>query len=274
MKKQISLSIAALFAIISINAQTLNPANRVKTALKITKTSKQNMISKTEMMGQDMTQRMDNTTAATYEIGATTEQGATAEIKITALKMEMEMMGQEMSYDSQNPEDGSPEMAEQAKSMMKNPMKLTLDPNGLITSIKGNDKLEQMSKKGNGNLEKGELLDVFLKLSKTVNPGDTWEDKIDTKEEKITSKFTYKTFEDGVATIEKISTVSLDQKIEQMGMTMYSKQDGTIVETYTVDPKTLLIKTKNTVSNLKGTIDAAGKTMPMTSFVTTTDTYQ
>lgn len=274
MKKQIILSAFALVGFVSINAQTINPANRTKTALTLTKQVKQNVSSKTEMQGQDMTQRVDNTTSFTYNVSATNEQGATAEIKITAMKMEMEMMGQEMSYDSQNPEDGSPEMGEQAKSMMKDAIKLTLDANGLITTVKGNEKFLAMSKSSAGGMQKGEMIDVFFKVSKTINPGDTWEDKVDTKESKITSKYTYKTFENGLATIEQISTLNLDQKIEQMGMTMYTKQEGTLVITYTVDPKTLIVKSKSSTTVTKGTIDAAGQTMPMSTFVQSTETIQ
>jgi hypothetical protein len=276
MKKQITLSIAGLFAFVLINAQAINPANRTKAALKITKQVKQSTNIKTEVPGQgDVTQRMDNTTTFSYDVSATTAQGATAEIKITAVKTEAEMMGQEMSYDSQNPEDGSQEMGEEVKSLMKNPIKITLDANGLITSVKGSEKLEASSNKiTGGELEKGELLDVFFKVSKTVNLNDTWEDKVDTKEEKISSKYTYKSFENGIATIEQISTVNLDQKMEQMGTTMYAKLEGTMVNTFTVDVNTLLIKSKTSTTVLKGTIDAGGRSMPMSSFVQATETFQ
>ena len=276
MKKQITLSVAGLFAFVLVNAQTINPANRTKTALKISKQVKQSTTSKTDIPGQgEMTQRMDNTTTFSYDVSATTAQGATAEIKITAVKTEAEMMGQEMSYDSQNPEDGSQEMGEEVKSLMKNPIKITLDANGLITSVKGSEKLEASSNKiTGGELEKGELLDVFFKVSKTVNLNDTWEDKVDTKEEKISSKYTYKSFENGIATIEQISTVNLDQKMEQMGTTMYAKLEGTMVNTFTVDVNTLLIKSKTSTTVLKGTIDAGGRSMPMSSFVQATETFQ
>lgn len=276
MKKQITLSIAGLFAFVLINAQAINPANRTKAALKITKQVKQSTNIKTEVPGQgDVTQRMDNTTTFSYDVSATTAQGATAEIKITAVKTEAEMMGQEMSYDSQNPEDGSQEMGEEVKSLMKNPIKITLDANGLITSVKGSEKLEASSNKiTGGELEKGELLDVFFKVSKTVNLNDTWEDKVDTKEEKISSKYTYKSFENGIATIEQISTVNLDQKMEQMGTTMYAKLEGTMVNTFTVDVNTMLIKSKTSTTVLKGTIDAGGRSMPMSSFVQATETFQ
>ena len=276
MKKQITLSVAGLFAFVLINAQAINPANRTKAALKITKQVKQSTNIKTEVPGQgDVTQRMDNTTTFSYDVSATTAQGATAEIKITAVKTEAEMMGQEMSYDSQNPEDGSQEMGEEVKSLMKNPIKITLDANGLITSVKESEKLEASSNKiTGGELEKGELLDVFFKVSKTVNLNDTWEDKVDTKEEKISSKYTYKSFENGIATIEQISTVNLDQKMEQMGTTMYAKLEGTMVNTFTVDVNTLLIKSKTSTTVLKGTIDAGGRSVPMSSFVQATETFQ
>lgn len=274
MKKQITLSIALLFATAILNAQTLNPTDRNKAALRVTKLSKQNMTTKMEAQGQDITQRMDNTITSVYDVTATNELGAKADVKIIAVKMEMEVMGQEMSYDSQNPEDGSPEMGTSAKELMKNTIAMTLDANALITTIKGNEKAEKMNSQAGGGLEKGEVLDVFFKVTKPINVNDTWEEKIDTKEAKTINKYTYKSFENGLANIEQVSTVSVNQKIEQMGMTMYSKLDGTIVVIYTVDAKTLLVKSKSSTTVLKGTMDAGGQSMPMSTFVQATETYQ
>jgi hypothetical protein len=78
--------------------------------------------------------------------------------------------------------------------------------------------------------------------------------------------------EDGLASIETVSVLKLDQKMEQMGMTMYSKSEGKIVATLLVDPATLVIKKKTTTMVLNGTVDAQGQTIPLSVFSTSTET--
>lgn len=275
MKKQISILVVLIFLLAStIYAQELNPSNRTKSDLKLIRKILISMNSKSEVMGQDMENNMKSTTVYNIDINATTEQGATAEIKTTAIKMETESMGQEMSYDSEKPEEGNREIAAQSKDIMKNIMKITLDANGFITSVKGNEKLTPIKNDAENKYQKGEFFDVFLKLTKAVKPGDSWEEKDEKKDYKTNSKITYKSFENGIANIEKISTVIIDQKIEQMGMIMFSTLEGTVVETIEVDPSTLLIKSRTTISNLKGYVDARGTKMPLTSFMTTSETIQ
>jgi hypothetical protein len=275
MKKHISILVVILFSFTSfIYAQELNPANLLKSALKLTRTTTLTNNSKTEVMGQDMENNLKSTTVFNIDISAATEQGATAEIKTTAIKMESESMGQEMSYDSEKPEEGNREIAAQSKDMMKNTIKINFDANGFITSIKGNEKLTPIKNDVGNKYERGEFFEVFLKLSKTVKPGDNWEEKDEKKDYKTNSVITYKSFENGIAKIEKISTVIIDQKIEQMGMIMFSTLEGTVVENLEVDPTTLLIKSRTSISNLKGFIDARGTKMPITSFMTTTETIQ
>lgn len=274
MKKQILFSIAVVFAVGFIKAQTLSPIGVPKTGLKLTKQTKQTINTKVSAEGQDMSTRSDNTLTMSYDISALTEQGGNAEIKITAMKISSESDGGEASYDSQTPEEGDSRIGDVVKERMKTPVKITLDAKGLITTIKGHEKMEAAASKnpeGSG-FKKGEQLDVFFKLDKSVKPGDVWTTKIDTKESKITNDYTYKSFENGMATIELISDVKLDQKMEQMGMTVYSKMEGKIVATIIVDVSTLVIKSKTTTTVLNGNIDAQGQTAPISVFSTGSET--
>lgn len=274
MKKQISLAIALLFVIGFANAQALNPTAATKTALKLTKQTKQTTNTKVTAEGQDVSTRSDNTVTMFYDVSAITAQGGTTEIKITAMKVSSESDGGDASYDSQNPDEGDSRIGDVVKETMKTPIKITLDANGLITSVKGNEKMEAAaSRNPEGSIyKKGELIDLFFKLDKAVKPGDIWTTKTDTKESKTTNDYTYKSYENGMATIELISSIKLDQKIEQMGMTMYSKVEGKIVSTIVVDVNTLIIKNKTTTTVLNGNIDAQGQTAPLSIFSTSTET--
>jgi hypothetical protein len=273
MKKQI-LAAIILVATVSLNAQVLNPANRSKAAMKLTKNTKTTSNTNTEMQGQAVAMRNDQAVTSTYEISATIPpQGATAEIRITAMKVEGEAMGQEMGYDSQNPDDGNAEMGAEVKKAMRNVIKLTLDENGFIIGVKGNEKLDVMGN-NNTSLEKGNLLDVFFKIKKPVKVDDTWSDTSDTKEAKTINNYTYKSFENGLATIELVSQIKIDNKTEMMGMPMYSKQEGKVVATLLVDTKTLIIKKNTSTMVMSGTIEVRGQTSPVSVLTNTTETVE
>lgn len=272
MKKQISMFVLGIITTCVLNAQTISPTSFPKTALKLSKQSKMTMNQKISFEGNDMSTRMESNSTVAYDISAITAQGGRAEMKFTAMKVSSESDAGEMSYDSQNPDEGDSRVGASIKETMKTPIITTLDANGLITNVKGAEKFEAASKGLTSEYEKGEPLNVFLKLDKPVKPGDVWTTKTDTKESKITNDYTYKSFDNGIATIELISAMKLDQKTEQMGMTMYSKMEGKMVSTMTVDINTLVIKTRSTTGALSGNIESQGQSIPMSIFMTTNET--
>ncbi len=273
MKKQVTFSIASLFAFGLLNAQTLNPANLNKNALKLTKQTKQTINTKVTAEGQEENNRTDNSITAVYDIATVTATAANAEIKITAMKIENESDANQMGYDSQNPDDGNPQLGNVVQSIIKNITKITLDAKGLIVTVKGNEKLETMSNQsGIDGLVKGNPLDVFFKLDKEVKMGDSWQVVNDTKEVKLTTDYKFTAMENGLANIESVGVLKLDKSIEQMGVKMYTKQEGKIVSTLLVDPVTLIIKKKTSTMVLSGTIDAQGQTIPMSVFSNKTET--
>ncbi len=272
--KKITLTAFAFLTLSFLNAQALDPANRPKTALKLTKQTKVTMNQKITAEGQDMSTRMDNTTTGVYDVSAITPQGGSAEIKITAMKSSVESDAGEMSYDSQNPDEGNLQLGEGIKSAMKSPIKITLDANGFIATIKGSEKMESMLKSSGNSLTKGNPLDIFLKLDKAVKVNDTWKDISDSKEIKSTSNYTYKSFENGLATIEMITALTIDQDVEQMGNKVHTRLEGKMVSTLVVDVKTLIIKNKSTTTVMNGTADAQGQSIPISIFSTTTETVE
>ena len=190
------------------------------------------------------------------------------------MKSSVESDAGEMSYDSQNPDEGSLQLAEGAKAAMKTITKITLDANGFIITIKGNEKTDASMKNAFGSLAKGSPISVFLKLSKVVNINDTWKDNNDSKEYKTTSTYTYKSFENGLATIEMISSINMDQDVEQMGTKVHTRLEGKIVSTLIVDAKTLIIKSSTSTTVMNGTADAQGQSIPVSIFSTITETVE
>lgn len=276
MKKLVLLSATAIMAATTINAQTLDPANRNKAAIKLTRVTKQSTISNVTTPQGEMSNRGDNTTKSVIDVSAITAQGGTAEIKITAMKIESSAMGQDMSYDSEHPDDGDSQVGDEVKDVMKTPTKITLDANGLITAVKASSKVEaSMEQNPTGNpYEKGNTLSIYLKLPKLAKLNDTWTEEKKDKDMNSKTTYTFKSFENGLATVEAITALKIDGQMEKMGMTMYQKLEGNVASTLLVDPKNLVVKKSTSTTVLKGDIEAGGQKMPISILVNSTDTVE
>lgn len=272
--KNITLVFVLIFLVFNcVNAQTIYPTNRVKKALKLTKQTKLTMNTKSEVEDMDMSQRLDQSITSTFDISIVSPQELLIDMKITAIKIESEAMGQEKSFDSQNPDDGNAEMGSMVKKMMKNITKIKLDSNGIINEIKETEKTEIFNKQNSANpqFEKGKIFMLYLNIQKPINIGDKWRDTINTKESNIINEYTYTSFDNGMATIDQISSIKLEQKMEQMGMVMFSSLEGKIVSTLIVDINTLIIKKTNSTTLLSGTLNVDGKKIPNSTYSTIID---
>lgn len=276
MKKIIASTASLLLVTLSINAQVLNPTSLPKTALKATKKSEMSMTSKMEMQGQSMAIENAMTIKSAYTVSAITAAGGSAEMKVTAMKMNMSAMGQDMSYDSEHPEEGGEEMGPKVKEVMKEPTKVKLDAKGKIKEIAENKALEELNEQASAmkSLTKGKYLDIFIDIPKAIKVGDKWKDSTITTEQRIVNTYTYKSFAAGVATIEQLSSIKTDGKIEKQGMTGTQKMDGTMTSTVLVNAKNLQIKSRKTKGKIKGEINMASMEIPMEIDMTVTETIE
>ncbi len=272
--KKITLAFILFFLVFNgVNAQIINPANRAKKAMKLTKQTKLSMNSKSEVSGMDMSQRSDQNIKSTIEISIPSPQEVMVEMKFTAVKNESEAMGQEMSFDSENPDDGNPEIGSMVKKMIKNINKIKLDSNGVVLDFSSTENIDfrKNQKKSELQFEKGKIFMLYLNIQKPINIGDKWRDTINTKESNIINEYTYTSFDNGMATIDQISSIKLEQKMEQMGMVMFSSLEGKIVSTLIVDINTLIIKKTNSTTLLSGTLNVDGKKIPNSTYSTIID---
>jgi hypothetical protein len=271
-------SLATLFLCGTISfAQVLDPANRPTSALTI---KKQTIINSNTRVSSSMGEmaNSNNTTIKTESVVTAIDKvnGGSCETKITSVKLSVSAMGEEMSYDSENPEDGNEMLATEVKKMIRNKTIVALNNKGIITKVSNSGKsIAEASNAPGNNMEQsvGKSLNFFLDIDKPINLNDTWTDTRD-KEQSLT--YTYKSYDaaTGIAILDCKGSIKIEEDVEQMGMTMHQSMTGDMQMTLTVDAKTLLIKKMVSTVSIKGDMEMQGQKMPMSSFTTMIDTTE
>jgi Family of unknown function (DUF6263) len=231
--------------------------------------------STTEIMGQSMEQNMAITTASELLVTDFSDTEIKVEEKSTKLKMKMEMMGQEMEYDSEKPDDN--DALKGIGDLINKVTTLTSNAQGIITDIKYDasieEKIKEMPAMGNG-YNKGQPLDFMLVLPKDMAIGKTWTLSFILDENKTDYNYTIKSIDNGVAKVELTANIASTKKAETQGMEVVTKLSGTLVSTITVDVKTNLVKNTNSTINQKGTIELMGQSGPTEMTITTETTFE
>lgn len=180
--------------------------------------------------------------------------------------MSSESMGQTMDYDSDNPLTSTYTATETLNSFVGSTLKYFINSKGLVTSIDTTHKIAIASKLNVaqlGGLAVGQDCNLFLPISKPVSAGDVWKDSSIANNTKTVNEYKFKNYQKGLAIIEQSSTIVMDGDIEQMGMKMKTKQQGTMKALLTINPANLVIVNKKTTLSMKGTIAMGNQSFPM-----------
>ncbi len=204
---------------------------------------------------------------------------------LVRLKMNVEMMGQEQSFDSDKPEDLNSEAGKEFNSRLHTPDTIAISkadgrmvnshniPETSMEESGANPMgaLMKMSGAANNNQV---IANAFLVISGDKKIGDSWTDSTVSKERKSASTFTMKSINEGMAKIQLIardeSTSSGESMGNQVDVTVTSKTTGDIL----LNMKTFLVNEKILVTEVSGTMEVMGQSLPFTSKVTSTFTYQ
>lgn len=255
-------------------AQTINPENRTKAPLHFTKHIETTTTTKMQSPDFNFTSGIQSITSSSYSVSATTKQGAIAEMKTLKMKVHsFSSMGKDTYYDSENPQAGDSKNAEQFSKTVGSITKYKLDENAIVIDVISNTNVITPNANVYDSIIKGRVFDIFLNVKQPQNIGDSWSDSTTTSEIKIIEKYTYKSFEKGIATIEVNSIMTLSQKIEDAEEETPKEISLTYitVSTLQVDIATLLIiKRSSTITSLN-TTSVKEKTINTSSVTTSTE---
>ena len=255
-------------------AQTVKLAlvkgNKYEVSSKITVNTTANV------MGQEMQNNVDNTTLQTVEVKDIRVNENDLVSITTKLLATVQMMGQEMIYDSEKKDNSGP-LAETMDKMVGKKKNITVDASGKVIKEEKDD-LE-------GTLEgmvsiTGITLFQQALIGKEMKTGNTWNDSVvnNTAKMKSTTVGTYKVTavnnDTHTATITFSGNQNSSGTIEQMGMEMNTSSSSKVESQFEVDINTGISKQITTTSNGNTTIDAMGMSIPGTTKSTTTSTIK
>jgi hypothetical protein len=194
---------------------------------------------------------------------------------VNKLKVDMDVMGQKVNYDSEKPEDQESEAGKTISPMIGKNINLTLnkfsgkkivekDTTASPEKPEANPISDMLGGMGN-NSDEMMVADAFFLIPYDKKKGDSWTITDSTLNKKSVTTYTLKSLDKNIATITFNTALDMQSVVEaqgtEMNITMNTKTNGEIV----ADAKTGIINKRTSASDVAGALDVMGQSMPITS---------
>lgn len=263
MKKTLLLSLC--FATVYVNAQNIKLDN----GKKITATTTTSMDMDMGMAGQ---MKMNSKVTNVLNVTGIDDKNYKATNTITKLTMSQEGMGQNTNFDSDKKEDRESEIGKAAGKQLDKPAEISIEKStGKVIEINKKTSPEDEEDKNPmadimGDTQGAEVTaaNAFFVIPSGKKVGDTWTDSTTEAGMKGIKNYVLKSINDGIATLSvKASakgTLTKEAQGMQFEINMTSTGDGAML----VDTKNGLVKKNDVTSDVAGTLDVMGQSMPIT----------
>ncbi|WEK37564.1 MAG: DUF6263 family protein [Candidatus Pseudobacter hemicellulosilyticus] len=227
-----------------------------------------------DMMGMPLTIDQNVTITADFTINKSSAKDFSATSKIKRIVASMNGMGQDMSFDSDKPEDRQGEMGKVMGEKLDKPVTVTVDANGIITAVDSSAVTASPATGGMmdalalgtplGDPKPGGQYELIAKLpARTLKVGESWADSTVDKDGKATTTYLVKELTKGQVVIAINGILSRAGTIDQMGMSFNLDLKGTTEGQLIADTATGLVKSRQLKGEAKGTLEASGQTIPL-----------
>ena len=262
MKKILLLSFC--FAAVYANGQNIKLIN----GKKITATTTTSMEMDMGMAGQ---MKMATSTTNVLNVTTTDDNSYKATNTITKVSISQEGMGQSVNFDSDKKEDRETEVGKEASKQLDKPAEISIEKNtGKVLEINkkispenGADKNPMADIMGDTKSAEATAASAFLVIPAGKKIGDKWTDSTNEVGMKGIKTYELKSMIEGLAIIAvKASAkgiISKEAQGMQFDITMNSTGDGSML----VDTKTGLVKKNDITSDVTGTLDMMGQSIPI-----------
>jgi hypothetical protein len=271
MKNKVVLTLLALFASFQLFAQGIKSLTKGQ---KIVLESNNTIITKMEMMGQEVEQSISMGLTGELKIAELQATKAKIEMKQTKMKMNMAVMGQEMNFDSEKSDET--EVYKQMAGILNKITTMTINENGLITSIEMDEDLKSMMK-GNpfSGFANGQPVGFLIVLPTNIAANTTWSVSFgEDSSVKTTYNYVVKSIENELVAVSFTSAMNVNTSSQSNGIDVVTKLNGTISGTAKVNSKTNFVTTRSSTINMKGTMEMAGQSVPVEMKGTTEEIYK
>ncbi len=245
MKTKLFTLFAVIFFLLSGNIQ----AKKVLLRFNLEKGAQYNMVMDVSstidqaVMGQDVDINQKMNMVFNWKVlDITPDKTFLVEYAFEKMKMEMSVNGQNLVFSTDSTEESTPAFSSALKDLSKIKLQLEITDQGKIVSVKG---MDELLSKFSGNQVLAQSMQMFTNESnfesfmgqtfnyfpeKEIGKGDTWTSSMklpammnmDTKMDFEVADIT-----DDVVKLNVNSLVNIDSPIEQAGMKMQVKMDGT-----------------------------------------------
>ncbi|MBX2933983.1 MAG: hypothetical protein KF825_07045 [Ferruginibacter sp.] len=203
---------------------------------------------------------------------------------LTKLKINMNMMGQNNTYDSDNKDGNNADMAKIFDDKMNKVNDVMIDKTtGAVIAPKqaatkdsdedANNISENMMKMFSNTSDAAVVESAFEILPAGKKTGDSWADTSKTADTKTIRTYTLQSVTGNEAVLNIETTVKATNKLDFQGMEFEIKTDTKTTGQVLFDISTGLVKKRDTVSDITGSFQMMGQDMPITAKTTTKTVY-
>jgi hypothetical protein len=232
-----------------------------------------------EMMGQSMEILMDVST----DRNITVKEAAAADYQLdavtTRIKMNMNFMGQDRSFDSDNKNDMTGEMKDAGKDVnVVKPLVLSTEGKCKLSEKASPEKAEtnplssMMEQMTGGGTDEVVTEGYFMLIPQGKKAGDNWTDSVITGSSKTYWVYTWESTNANIAVIKANAKATINTTMNMQGMDMAMNLTNDVAEDRKVNLTSGVITSKISTMKINGTMDVMGQSVPMTGTVTTTTT--
>lgn len=286
--KKISIILLGLFSTSVIFAQTFSPAVSTS-AGKIILTPGQKIVIENKVileasfgMGMEMTGNSANENL--LEVKNIINKSYTLSNTLTKVKLDMNMMGQVNSYDSENKEDNSSDIAKLFEGQLNKPVDITIEnTTGRVIPDKINEKkdtedetnpMQGMMDMFTKNSDEAVVSGAFELIPAGKKAGDTWTDTTVSKEMKAIRTYTLISVSAEEAVIQVDAIITALNKLDFQGMEFEIKTETKLTGETVTNAATSLVKKRTTQSEVTGSFQLMGQDMPITAKTNTVSNYK
>lgn len=234
-------------------------------------------------MGLQMKSSMGST--STIDATGADNENIITSYKTVKLNLSIDAMGQQINYDSDKPEDRDSEMGKNVADKLNKEVVVLLNKNTGKASLQ--DTAAKSPEKPDATNPLAGIMDsfgsaaedaivetAFLIIPAGKKKGDTWMDSTIKEKMKDVRTYTLKSINNGLATISLASKMEGSSSMESQGMQMDISLSSVSVGDVIVDTKTALVKKRSSTTDLTGSMEVMGQSIPMTSKAVMTIEYK
>ena len=276
--------VVVFLSFISLSAFSQSPSGKivVKKGQHFIVESKSDGVITQEMMGQSMEMTLKNSTTINTEIKDIKNNNYTITQTLTSIKSTFSGMGQDKSFDSDKKEDMDSEAGALYKDKFNVPKEVVITNEGINvtatdTSKSGkaegaNPMAEMMEMMGGGQDNVAGAL--FLVIPAGKKAGDTWADSTSNEGVKMKRTYTLNSIANKEASVTINGVLDINKTMQVQGMDLNTVMTSKINSAVLVDVVSSIQKENKSVTDVTGTIDVMGQSVPITSKINTVTTVK